>query len=85
MTKYKINKGLISQKLDKETVIFDADKSVLFTFNETVSFIFAKLKSGWDKEKTVSGLVKKYDVEKKEAEKDVAHLITKMKKKKIIV
>ena len=38
-----IQKGLIIQKIDKETVIFDAEESVLYTLNETASEIFRLL------------------------------------------
>jgi len=37
---YQIQKGLIIQKIDKETVIFDAEESVLYTLNETAAEIF---------------------------------------------
>jgi len=84
MNKYKINKGLIAQKLGKETVIFDADKSVLFTFNETASYIFAKLKSGWEKEKIIEAMLKRYKVKKTRAENDFEELVLKLKNKKII-
>ena len=84
MNKYKINKGLITQKLDSETVIFDADKSVLFTFNETASYIFAKIKAGWDEEKISKMLVKKYKIKETRALKDVKELVQKLLKKGII-
>ncbi|GIW64490.1 MAG: hypothetical protein KatS3mg092_0423 [Patescibacteria group bacterium] len=42
--KSKSKKVLIVQKMDNQTVIFDADQSVLYTFNETASVIFDKLK-----------------------------------------
>ena len=38
---HQIQKGLIIQKLDKETVIFDAEESALYTLNETAAEIFA--------------------------------------------
>jgi hypothetical protein len=48
---YQIQKGLIIQKLDKETVIFDAEKSLLYTLNETAAEIFRMLKKSLDKER----------------------------------
>jgi len=84
MPKYKINKGFIVQKLDDKTVIFDGEESVLYTFNETASFIFQKLKLGWDKEKIIEDLIKKYQIKEKRAEKDVNDLISDLLKKKII-
>ena len=82
--KYKINKGFIIQKLDDKTIIFDGEESVLYTFNETASFIFQKLKKGWEEEKIVSDLVKKYQVKEKRARKDLKDLIGELLKKKII-
>jgi len=37
---YQIQKGLIIQKIDKETIIFDAEESVLYTLNENGSRYF---------------------------------------------
>jgi hypothetical protein len=43
---YQIQKGLIIQKIDKQTVIFDAEESVLYTLNETAAEIFKMIKKG---------------------------------------
>jgi 6-pyruvoyl-tetrahydropterin synthase len=82
---FKFQKGLIIQKLDNQTVIFDADESVLYTLNETAAVIFDKLKKKWDKERIVNFMLKKYDVKKERLEKDFDQLIEDLKKKKIIV
>jgi 6-pyruvoyl-tetrahydropterin synthase len=82
---FKFQKGLIIQKLDNQTVIFDADESVLYTLNETAAIIFDKLKKKWDKEKIINFMLKKYDVKKERLEKDFDQLIEDLKKKKIIV
>lgn len=82
--KYKINKGFIIQKLDDKTVIFDGEESVLYTFNETASYIFQKLKGGWEEDKIISGLVKKYQVKEERARKDFKELVVELLKKKII-
>lgn len=84
MPKYKINKGFIQQKLDDKIVIFDGEESVLYTFNETASFIFQKLKLGWHGKKIIEELVKKYQIKEKKAEKDVNELISDLLKGKII-
>jgi 6-pyruvoyl-tetrahydropterin synthase len=81
----KIQKGLIIQKLDNQTVIFDADESVLYTLNETASVIFDKLKKKWDKERIINFMLKKYETKKERLEKDFDQLIEDLKKKKIIV
>ena len=85
MAKYKINKGFIVQKLDDKTVIFDGEESVLYTFNETASFIFKKIKSGEDEEKTVDLIAKRYQIKPEKAKKDLKDLLVDLKKKKIIV
>ena len=82
--KFKINKGFIVQKLDDKMVIFDGEESVLYTFNETASFIFKKLKKGEEKEKIIEMVEKKYDIKKERAEKDFNELTADLKKKKII-
>ncbi len=84
MKRYKLNKGFIAQKLDGKMTIFDGDKSVLYTFNETASLVFDKLKSGKSKEEIVASFVKKYGIEKKRAEKDVSELLQDLLSKKII-
>ncbi len=83
--KYKINKGIISQKLDEKMVIFDGEESVLYTFNETASFIFQKLKRGWPEEKIIDSLVKKYQVKEERVRKDFKELVDDLKRKKIII
>jgi len=82
--KYKINKGLITQKINNKTIIFDGEESVLYTFNETASFIFKKLKKGEEKEKIIEMVEKKYDIKKERAQKDFNELLSDLKKKKII-
>jgi len=81
---YKINKSLILQKMDKNLVGFDVDRSFLYTFNETAEFIFKKIKIGWEEEKIVLALVKIYNVALPTLKKDVKSLIKDMVKNKII-
>ena len=82
--KYKINKGLITQKLDDKTVIFDGDESILYTFNETASYIFKKIKSGEDEERIIDLIVKRYQIKPEKVKKDLKDLLVDLKKKKII-
>jgi len=82
---YQIQKGLIIQKIDKETVIFDAEESVLYTLNETASEIFRFLKKGLKEEEIVERMVKKYEVRKERVEKDIKKLLEELKKKKIVL
>ena len=84
MKKYRINKGFIVQKLGKKTVIFDGEKSVLYTFNETASFIFKKMKLNWTIEKIAEELVNIYKISLNSALKDVQSLVRDLIDKKIV-
>ena len=84
MKKYKINKGFIIQKLDGKTTIFDGEESLLYTFNETASFIFDKIKLGWNEEKISLGLAKKFQVDLETTNRDISGLVKELIKKKII-
>ena len=84
MKKYKLTKGFIVQVLGEELVIFDGAESRLFTFNETASFIFLKLKRGWNTDKIIQYMVKKYKVDRKRAVKDMEELLVELKSKNII-
>jgi hypothetical protein len=81
---YTINKGFITQKLDNKTVIFDGEESVLYTFNETASLVFQKLKQGLKDKQIIEAVVKKYKVKEKQVKKDYTDLIADLKKKKIL-
>ena len=85
MQTYKINKGFVVQKLDNKTVIFDGEESLLYTFNETASYVFKKLKIGWDEVRIAQSLAKLYKIKEARAKKDVKELISEMKKKKLIL
>jgi len=82
--KYKIQKGLIVQKLGKETVIFDGEESVLYTFNETAAEIFKMIKKGLEEDTIVEKMVQKYSIKKERAEKDVKELVEGLIKKGIV-
>lgn len=84
MKKYQVRKGFIIQKLDDKTVIFDGEESILYSFNETASYIFKKIKRSWNEKKIIQGLVKRYKIAEKRAKKDVSELLRDLKKKKII-
>jgi hypothetical protein len=82
--KFKLKKGLLVQKLDKQTVIFDSEKSCLLNLNDTASYIFNCLKRGEDIDNIAEKLSKSYTVEKTKAIKDVKEFINTLKKKKVI-
>ncbi len=80
-----IKKGLVSQKLDNNTVIFDSKKSVLYTFNETASLIFKMIKQQKTIEEICKKIVTVYAVTDQQATKDIKKLINELQKKHIIV
>lgn len=82
--KYKINKGFIVQKLGNKTTIFDGEKSQLYTFNQTASFIFDKIKRGLNQEDLIDLMIKKYKITKIRALKDYNNLEKELLKNKII-
>lgn len=82
--KYKINKGFIVQKVGDKSTIFDGEESALYTFNKTASVIFAKIKSGWEKERIINYLAKFYSIKKEVAEKDFDDFAKDLIKSKII-
>lgn len=84
MKKYKINKSFITQKMGDKLTIFDSEKSVFFTFNETAGFIFNKLIIGWEVNKIIENLIKRYGINKQKAKKDVISLIRELGENKII-
>lgn len=82
--KYKVNSEIILQKIDHSLVGFDTEKSFLYTFNSTAEFVFKKIKLGWEEERIVEALAKKYDAPLSTLKKDVKALIKDMLKNKII-
>lgn len=84
MKKYKITKGNITQTIGNKITIFDGDNSVLYTLNETASFIFKKIKNRHDMNDITKALINRYAVDPNEAEKDVNKLISDLISKKII-
>lgn len=81
---YKINKGFIVQKLDDKTVIFDGEESILYTFNESSSYIFSKLKTGTKNADIINLMVKRYNITPSRANKDFQDFTAELLKKKII-
>lgn len=84
MKKFKLKKGFIVKKIGYKITIYDGNKSVLYTLNTTGSYIFSKLKLGWNQTKIISSLIKKYYIHKESAQKDLNALIKDLLAKKII-
>ena len=73
--KIKILKGNITQRTKDSIVIFDAEKSLLQTFNATATFIFDRLKSGEEVKEIARELTKEFDITEKKAEQDIRDFI----------
>ena len=81
----KINKKIIFEKIDNKITVFDAEKSLLYTFNETATYIFGKLKAKWDKDRIIEAMLKRYPIKKEQAEKDLSSLIKELKTRKVLI
>lgn len=84
-TIYRINAGFVTQQLDGKLVMFDANNSTLYTFNETAELIFKKIKLGWDEERIILFLEKQYDSKSPTFKKDVKELMKTLLKNGIII
>lgn len=84
MGKYKIKKGLITQKSEGITTIFDGEKSVLYRLNFTASFIFAQIKKGLSEKQIANLISEKYSISEIKAKNDTEEYIKDLKLKKII-
>lgn len=83
--KYKINEGFISQKIGKKITIFDADKSILYSLNETSSFIFDKLKKGLTEKQILDSLLSNYLVKENDVKIDLKRNIQDLLKRGILI
>lgn len=84
MKKFKIDQGIIAQKTGGKITIFDGEKSILYSFNDSASFIFNKIKMGKNKEIIIASMIKKYKIDKDTAQNDLEEFINDLKKRKII-
>lgn len=81
--KNQLNKGFVAQDLEDKIIIFDEKNSMLHTLNESASYVFRKIKSGWEDEKITSSLVKRYGIAEKRAIQDLKAIRAQFKRKKI--
>lgn len=79
-----MKKNIIFQKIGKKIMIFDSEKSFLYSLNETASYIWKKLRLGWNKKQIIDSLSKKYEASRSEIEIDYDRIIKEMRKKKIM-
>ncbi|VVA43777.1 conserved hypothetical protein [Candidatus Roizmanbacteria bacterium] len=84
MTQLLIKKDFVIDKINKEITIFNVDNSMFYSFNESGSYILEAIKKGFNEERIARILSKKYDISKKQAEKDVNDFLKQLSKNKII-
>lgn len=82
--KYKVNKGFINQRIGEKIVIFDSEEPSTYTLNPIGSFIFEKLKDGWNQKKIIKAVVEKYDSTEENVAKDMEDFIQKLVKMKLL-
>ncbi len=85
MTRYKVNKGHITEYIDETLVIFDGENSVLFSLNETATFIFNQIKSGKSSKRIIKALTERYDIDETKARNDLNRLLKQMETEDIIL
>ena len=79
-----LNPDFIFEFIDSKLTVFDAEKSFLYTFNETASYIFKLLKKNNSKQQIIEKIKKRYKVTEARAKADFEALIGKMRQMKII-
>lgn len=80
----KIQKGFITQKAKNKLIIFDTEKSTLYSFNPTARFIFELIKKGLTTDEVADKMTKKFNVSLDQAKKDINEFVVELKAKEII-
>ena len=62
--KYKINKKFFLQIINDKAVIFDTTELNYYTFNETATYIFTKIKAGVNDNKIVDLVAERYQIQR---------------------
>lgn len=82
--KLKLARGLIIQKMSQETVIFDSERAILFTLNETAGYMFVKLKRKTPLAEIIRAVCKRYQISESRAKKDLELMLKQLQRKKIL-
>ncbi len=85
MTKYKINPKIAYRKIKDEIFVVDTENSYLHKLNETASFIWECIKKEMSDEEIIENLIREFDVEYFEAEKDLKEFLKTLKEKNLIL
>lgn len=84
MKKYRVLKEYILQKEKNKIKLFDSEQSILYTFNESASFIFERLVKSIPTASIVDQFAEKYHLTREVAEGDVNDFLISLKKSEII-
>ena len=83
--KYSLKKGLLIQKFDKETIIYDAEEAKIHILNSVADFILHRLRTKNNITQIADSLVQKYQVKRERAEKDTSIFIKNLIGNKLII
>ena len=83
--KYRLNKDMISQKIQGNEVVFDTEKSTIYTLNETATFILKRITLKKSLQEIEKSIMQEYDVDEAVAKKDVQSTVSDFIKKKILI
>jgi hypothetical protein len=70
------NSDLSIRQIDREIFIYDRDRSLVHTFNETGAFLWRQIEAGTEEERLVQTLIDEYDVDLNTAARDVGLFLT---------
>ena len=65
------NPDLSIRKIDNEVFIYDRNRSLIHTFNETGAFLWNAFEQGIEKEEIVKRLVSEYEIDETSAATDM--------------
>lgn len=82
---YKLNNNFISQHVGDKLIIFNSERSILYTLNETATCILMSFKKNQENRVIIEKVTKEFDVSLEIAKKDFNECIKDFIKKEIII
>ena len=82
--RYKINSKFIVQNAGDQIIVYDSEKSLLYTLNSTASYILKGLKKMWTEDKVADELSGKFHIDKITASEDTKFCITDLLNRNIL-
>ncbi len=80
----KIKNHIVEQKIKNKTVLFNTEKSRLFTFNDIGRQILQLIVEGHNREEIITALTNVYEVDRSHLENDVDEFIKTLQKEDIL-